>query len=170
MKWETPNVAWNPADVLATTDFNRIEGNPLYLRNNKFEVVGCLGYEFADITLTPTMVPATVTMQKVGFRLLDGEQLVLRRARYCVDSADLGIVVQVDLAPGTVLDWESNPAHADAYAGANDIVDIDDVLATNVSGGPLIGFIEVILKNATAHPRIAKPYTGWSLTFEIEDV
>jgi hypothetical protein len=154
MAWDTPVVDWVPADGIANTDLNRIEGNTLS-NHNRFEVS-------ANVHTAGTVGAGGFNLEQyIYFVMEDGYRLVLKVARYKLNSAGLRLRVRYNIGAGLVAGWTSLSHEGDEEA--------DDLIYTNVSGIQVTGFYQIEAYNPTGGGLTVALADGWSLTFEKEE-
>ena len=153
MAWITPKTNWLPADGVATTDYNRIEGNTLS-NHRRFEMssactaIGNLGGT------------SSYSEQLISLALADGETLKLKVARYYLHNAGLKLqLICWTAGTGLITAWTSA-----SHQGVEDL----NITIVAAAGGAVTGYIGVAVNNPTGGPIEVKNYDGWSLTIEIE--
>ena len=152
--WITPKYNWIPADGIANTDLNRIEGNNL-VNYRRFEVSSTVN------TGGTVVAGATALQQWINFTLPDGMKLVLKNARYKLTTAGLRLRVYYDIGAGEVVAWTSL-----SHAGDEEP---DQNIYSNSTGVPVSGYYAIRVYNPTGGGLSIAVHDGWSLTFEKEE-
>ena len=153
MAWSTPKVDWDPSDGVGDTDINRIEANNL-VNHRRFEVSG---------RAETAAVPAGTWsgMQRIYFSLDDGMSLVLKNARFRLNSAGMELRVQYDIGGGLITGWASTSHEEDSEP--------DTTIYSNTTGGVVTGYYYIRTYNPTGGGLTVSFLDGWSLTFEKEE-
>ncbi len=152
MNWQTPKIDWNPANVAASADFNRWEGNPRANRR-RFEMSSRLGWGAGTVG-----AGVTIDLMRIGFTVQDDEKLVLKIARYSFETAGFQLRVRYN----TTLKFTSASEEGEEEP--------DVTLLENTTGSPVSGTVRVEVYNNTGGSIALYNYDGFVLTLEKEDV
>ena len=154
--WQTPKYDWIPADGIANTDLNRIEGNNL-VNYRRFEFSGAYQRE------ATTLIGAggVWMLQRIAFELEDGMKLVLKVARYYLNTAGLRLRIYYDIGGGEVLAWTSTSNQDDEEPDQN--------IYSNTTGGLVTGHYVLRAYNPTGGGLSIIFTDGWSFTLEKEE-
>lgn len=153
--WITPKTDWDQDYLITEVDFNRIEGNNL-VNYRRFEVS-------STVNVGGTITAGNFNLQqRINFTLLDGFKLVLKIARYKLNSAGLRLRVRYEIGAGLVLAWTSLSHEGDEEPDQN--------IYSNSTGNPVSGSYQIEAYNPTGGGLTVQIFDGWSLTFEKEEV
>ena len=145
--WSAPKIDWTPADGITEVDLNRIENNILINHSYGFDVS-------SNIHTSDTIGAGNVqNNQRIYFTIPDGMKLVLKVARYRLNSAGLKLRVWYDIGAGEVVAWTSLSHEGDEEPDAD------------ICSGAVSGYYTIQAYNPTGGGLTVSILDGYCLTF-----
>lgn len=156
MAWVTPKQNWDTNTGIGFTDLNNIGGNLSFLRD-RYVISGQQTYSMGGNHID---AGATIDQQKIGITIPVNKQLILYSTNQYLYNAESTVLVlsvsAINTYTGTLEIGEEYP---------------DFMLASNVTGSPVITTVTIGIKNTSVNP--ADPYNiyaSWMIRMYLADV
>lgn len=137
--WSTPKVDWDQDDVLADSDFNRIEDNTQALYTERYIAGTYMGSTLGNIGPQDTE-----SLSEIGLLIPDDHQVWIRRVQF--NLTDGNAQLKVTGTDDQALVWNDYLVD-DVWSGTADLA-VDFLLTVNISGSAANASIHIDVFNA----------------------